>query len=172
MKKLLAMVLALAMILALGVSAFAGSSETKEEEVHQTDAPKYPYTGPAVTQKDPEVKNVKITDKDGKEISGKLIEFKDLEKSGLDEATLKAAEEDYKNAAATKGKKCLKWFWFLPDDVDFVVSAEEPVNLEFDTDASDVEAQLNATVLKLLENNGSHYMWELPGFGGVGIYGN
>ena len=81
-------------------------------------------------------------------------------------------KQDYKKAAAATGKKCLKWFWLLPEDVDTVVSADEPVNLEFDTDATDVEAQLNAVALELLENDGNHYKWELPGFGGVGIYGN
>ena len=162
MKKFLAIALVLAMILALGVSAFAAPSPTKGEE---------PVV-PVPPREKKEVKNVKITDKDGNEIPVKLIPYEDLEKAGLDEETLKAAEEDYKKAAAATGKKCLKWFWLLPEDVDTVVSADEPLNLEFDTNATDVEARLNAVALDLLKNEGSHYIWSLPGFGGVGIYGN
>ena len=174
MKKFLAIALVLAMILALGVSAFAASSPSKGGEPADDGVAPVPfiYTGPPLKQENKEVKNIKITDKDGNEIPVKLIPYEDLEKAGLDEETLKAAEEDYKKAAAATGKKCLKWFWLLPEDVDTVVSADEPVNLEFDTDATDVEAQLNAVALELLENDGNHYKWELPGFGGVGIYGN
>ena len=176
MKKFLAIVLSLAMILALGVTASAvtskGSSPATEEK-HEEGAPTVTYyTGPALTQKDTSIKNLTFKDKDGNPVNMKVYSWEELASAGLSDAEYAAAEEQYKQVQATTGKKCLKWFYLLPEDVNFVVDEDNPLTMEFETEATDVTVTLNGEDVPLTQNPVHFYSCDLTGFGGVGIFGN
>ncbi len=153
MKKTLALILALAVVLSLGVAAFAAGS--------QEDAPAAePYTGPVY----------KAFDENGNPV-GKLF-INDLKVFSVGEAgKLDAADKEaflaaYENAKNVEGKAVKYFFWIsvkLPAGAAYV---EYPITCS----GKNVEMTLNGKEVELVNVSGNDYIAKVTESGYAAVF--
>ena len=160
MKKFLALVLALAMVLALGVAAFADAGSPSTDDGGGKDLA---YRGPALNQAaEKKTDNAVKLVKDGNEVEIELVDISNADT--LDAADKEAFLAAYEAAKAVTDKVVKYFFWVKPAGV------EPPADFEFTCEGTGVEVTVNTNPCEVVagaEENA--YIAKLTEFGAVAI---
>ncbi len=170
MKKFFALVLALAVVLSLGVTAFAGSSGGGSSSGSTVDLGWGEFTtatAPAAAKT-----TAQIYGKDGKEIAeideSSVVILPVGEADKLSEADKEAFLAAYEEAKAVEGK-VVKYFYWIDIPEEFKTDDFSWFRFDFKCAGENVEVTVNGNPMEVVHVDGVDYYAKLTEFGAVAI---
>ncbi len=168
MKKVFALVLAFALVLSMGVVAFAAPSPTTPTGGGNKDL----GWGEFTTRVAPDKKGMEIYGADGKVIA--VVEGDDLVQLPIGEASKLDAEDEeafkaaYEEAEAVEGK-VVKYFYWVDVPEKYKTDGFAWARYDFKCAGENVEVTVNGKPMEVVHVDGVDYYAKLTEFGAVAI---
>ena len=170
MKKALALILALAVVMSLGIAAVADGSPSKAEESATVTAPQPVYLGPALNQA--QKSGFEVCNAEEKVIAE--IPEKKVTQVVVGEADkLEAADEEaflatYEDVKAIENKVVKYFYWFQVDEKD-LPEGWAFVKFPFTCTGENVQVTVNGKEMEVVNVEGDNYYAKLTEFGALAI---
>ncbi len=169
MKKFFALVLALAVVLSLGVTAFAGSSGGGSSSGSTVDLGWGEFTTATAPAKDAVYDVYDENDKVIAEVpASSVAQIAIGQADKLDDADKEAFLAEYEKAQAVEGKVVKYFYWIgMPEELEGVDFAW--MRYDFKCAGENVEVTVNGNPMEVVHVDGVDYYAKLTEFGAVAI---